>query len=128
VPARGGRRTPGDAIPAVTAAPVVEEDPASLWCDGKEVEGFAPDVWASDLRMALLAWRCKDPWPWPFAAGLYSPRDPPWPEVDPTVGKLIDSELSDIDFVYGGKCKADTDAPSISFMRRATQVGGVRRH
>jgi hypothetical protein len=75
-----GRQTTGTLNPAVEAASVVEEE-EEAWMEPeleREPPG-PPRVWASDLRMALLAPGGRAPWP--VGAGVYSPPNRPLTEV-----------------------------------------------
>jgi hypothetical protein len=109
-----GRRNPGSLNPAVEAAPLVGEEDEEAWPepDDRGPPG-SPRVWASDLRMALLFPKGKAPWP--VAAGMYSPPNPPWPEVT----WLVRAAMRDARTSYGW----DAFVPSVGFMRLATQVG-----
>jgi hypothetical protein len=63
--------------------------------------------------MALLAPDGRAPWP--VKAGMYSPPNPPWPEVTQFVRGTMGEERTS----YG----PDASVPSVGFMRLATQVG-----
>jgi hypothetical protein len=75
-------------------------------------------IWASDLRMALLLPNLH--LPWPVLAGVYSPPNPPWPEVNSMVGDMTGS----LRRLFGDY---HHNLPSVPVMQLATQVGvGVR--
>jgi hypothetical protein len=111
--AAAGRRDPGDTIPAVRAAPVMEQDPGPAlalgWVKRPPGQQVPVEFWASDLRVTLLASKRVHN-PWPTAAELYSPRDPPWPEFEPLVVGIFEGW-------------AQKSNPSVQMMQLATQVG-----